>query len=391
MKVRMRCARFYQLSLATLVLFMVHSGLRAQQQVTNPIPESIEFSDLTLFLNNFTQIPTGTRNHADNRPRINLLKELPDGTGRYAVNDLNGYLYLIDSATGEVSLYLDLWEHLEEFIDAPGKGTGFGGFAFHPEFKENGIFYTAQSEAAGSGDADFIPIEDNGIALQWTLIRWIASTPSSNKFEGAYEEMARFDYPSIIHGLQDISFNPLADESHPDYGMLYVCVGDGGSSSGRGLTKNSQDLSSFLGTIWRIDPEGKNSVTGQYGIPEDNPFVQEDNALGEIWAYGFRNPHRLCFDHRKDGEALLACDIGEHNIEELNLIIKGGNYGWNKREGLFLYKDATRAIYPAPEEDEDEFLYSCSPIRPRRRLRNCKRICVAGRFQPRLSGGNVCS
>ncbi len=92
-----------------------------------------------------------------------------------------------------------------------------------------------------------------------------------------------------------------------------------------------------MGTILRIDPAGNNSANGKYGIPADNPWATDGdpNTFGEIWAYGFRNPHRISWDSAGDGK-MLSGDIGERNIEELNRIEPGRDYGWNEREGTFV-------------------------------------------------------
>jgi len=86
----------------------------------------------------------------------------------------------------------------------------------------------------------------------------------------------------------------------------------------------------------RIDPAGHNSRNGKYGIPSGNPFIDEPDSLTvkEIYAYGFRNPHRMAWD-KSNGNRMIATDIGESNLEELNIIEKGGDYGWPNREGNY--------------------------------------------------------
>ena len=120
---------------------------------------------------------------------------------------------------------------------------------------------------------------------------------------------------------------------------LYISFGDGGSGDdqgeGHGDTGNGQNPGSVLGAILRIDPSGSNSANGQYGIPEDNPFVGQPGFIDEIYAYGFRNPFRFSFD-RATGH-LYVGDVGQHDIEEIDVARAGGNYGWNHKEGSFFF------------------------------------------------------
>ena len=309
-----------------LFLILISSFQPVFGQLKDPIPTAIPFSDLRIHLKEFAKIPKGNRTHADNRARINMIREIPDGSGRMAVIDLNGYLHFLDKE-GNHRLYLDFRNHFTRFIDSPGKGTGSGAIAFHPEYAENGVFYTTHAEQKDSKPADFVPIDNSRITLQWVITRWQTSDLSATTFSGTKKELVRMDFTTAIHGTQDISFNPYAEKGDPDYGLLYVCNGEGGASE-TGKYQNVANKSSFMGSVWRIDPEGSNSKNGKYGIPADNPFVGETASVKEIWAYGFRNPHRMAFEQR-DGETIMFIgDIGQHNIEEVNLIEKGGNYGW---------------------------------------------------------------
>lgn len=129
--------------------------------------------------------------------------------------------------------------------------------------------------------------------------------------------------------------------------MFYISLGDGGGADdaegreflGGPITGhgggNRQDRSNPLGALLRIGPEGSNSANGKYGIPIDNPFVGQDSAMEEIFAYGFRSPFSLSFD-KKEGRLLLA-DVGQNQIEEIDIVVSGGNYGWNGREGGFVF------------------------------------------------------
>jgi glucose/arabinose dehydrogenase len=159
--------------------------------------------------------------------------------------------------------------------------------------------------------------------------------------------------PSDVHGVQEITFNRFAKPGDEDYGLLYTGIGDGGSViTGHPLV--SEIPEKIWGSIIRIDPLGNNSKNAQYGIPPHNPFSRKDSAKSapEIYAYGFRNPHRISWSKT---DQLLAVNIGERNIESLNMILPGHFYGWPIREGTFLERffndyDAGK-IYPLPSND----------------------------------------
>ncbi|MFK8162331.1 MAG: PQQ-dependent sugar dehydrogenase [Lewinella sp.] len=320
-------------------------------QIDDPIPESIRPSGQKVFLENFVTIPPSS----NNKPfaRINLLREVRDGSSRLFVNDLRGEFWSVKE--GETTLFLDHNLIFPDFIDGAGFGTGFGAFDFHPDFNNNGLFYTAHTERAGSSPADFTPIEFNSISMQWVVTEWKMTDPSSVTFEGSRREILRFNYPEQLHGVQEIAFNPNAEPGDEDHGLLYICLGDGGSSREQ-FFENMQTTRSWLGTIFRIDPAGNNSANGKYGVPPGNPFFNNPDSLTvkEIYAYGFRNPHRISWDSA--GDNLMLCgDIGEKNIEEVNLILPGKNYGWGDREGTFLY-DRTQGrdfVWPLPSDDAD--------------------------------------
>lgn len=147
--------------------------------------------------------------------------------------------------------------------------------------------------------------------------------------------MLRVNMVNNIHGVQEITFNPLAKPGAPDYGLLYIGVGDGGAAE-----QKYSFLCNSNKTIWssvlRIDPRGTNSKNGRYGIPTINPFASDNDpeTLGEIFAIGFRNPNRISWS--PDGKMLIS-DIGLANIEELNVGKAGANYGWPAREGTFYF------------------------------------------------------
>ncbi|MBC9868998.1 MAG: cytochrome C [Opitutae bacterium] len=336
--------------LCTLNSFIVGPALLISswgqaQPIADPVPGTPSISGITLQIEEFVQIPGSSRSAP--RARINHLKPMRDGRGRVMVNDLRGPFYVIDD--GAVSLYMDFEDEFPRFTISPGLGTGFTSFAFHPDFANNGTFYTAHSEGAGSGQANFTgPVRSAPVALQGVIVEWIASDPSASAFSGSKREILRVDLTHTIHGMQEIAFNPNALPGGSDYGLLYICIGDAGSTI-RGFPLNAHRLDSVLGTILRIDPAGNNSANGNYGIPVDNP--------GEIWAYGFRNPHRISWDSAGDGK-MLSGDIGERNIEELNWIEPGRDYGWNEREGTFVINPE---FENNPQNGEREEVFALPP------------------------------
>lgn len=314
--------------------------------IADPIPDNPVPSDVGLTLERYLTIPSSS----DTPPtaRINYLGEVPDGSGRHFVPDLYGSLYLIED--GEPKKYLDLAEEFPAFISTPGLSTGFGFVCYHPAFGENGLFYTVHTEAGTEQTAGQPTLPSPlGAPVHGVIIEWKAEDPDSVLFRGTNREVLRIGFSSIFHGIQEINFNPTATSEDEDYGLLYVAVGDG--EQALKWTNGPQDLGVPHGKLLRIDPQGTNSPNGTYGIPAANPFVGQPGTLGEIFAYGLRNPHRFSWDSAGDHRLFLGM-IGEANIEAIYIVEPGDNFGWNEREGAFRFdkEDATN-VYPLPEDD----------------------------------------
>ena len=173
-----------------------------------------------------------------------------------------------------------------------------------------------------------------------------------------------------------MGFDPTARPGEPDYRLLYTSGSDLGFSNGGGPNANNpsqvQRLDTVVGAILRIDPRtpaesGGTKGLGDYTIPAINPFASDGDpsTLGEIYAYGFRNAHRLSWD--PTDRTMFASDIGMNNIEEINIVRAGQNYGWMRREGYFENGvtrpgGALRELFPLPADvldgrTEDEFTY----------------------------------
>ena len=265
-------------------------------------------------------------------------------------------MYVIDG--NSVSLFLDLESKHPDFVSSPGLGTGFGSITFHPEFATNGKFYTGHSEDANSAPADLagsegLPSVQQGVVTEWTMV----DTSSNDASSAASREVLRIDYSDTVHALQEIAFNPIAESGDEDYGLLYILTGDSGSVNDD-TPANVGHIESPMGSILRIDPAGNNSANGEYGIPVTNPWADEPgpDTVKELYAIGFRNPHRIAWDS-VTGKVLVG-NIGERQLEEVELIVPGGNYGWPHREGTFLFDINDRDnVYPLPASDNPEFLY----------------------------------
>jgi len=263
---------------------------------------------------------------------ITLLRPDPREAGALLVDELMGLLYRVKD--GRVGVFLDICPYFPDLLIEPGVASGLGSFALHPAFVRNGLFYTIHSEtfrgrpAVNPADipADLPKFETP--PLEWVLTEWRLADRTATEFAGTHREVLRFVTPTTGHAAQEIAFAPVTDPHDPDYGMLYLGLGDGGATN-----LKRPDLSghprTFLGAILRIDPAGHNGANGQYGIPPDNPFVgnPDPTIRREIWAYGFRNAHRLSWDY-SHGKRMIAVDIGEANVEEVNLIERGGAYGY---------------------------------------------------------------
>lgn len=312
----------------------------------------VEKSSLVIELEEWAQIPLAPNRRPDKG--IATLRASPRKDGAVFISDQMGVIYRVQDRKAEV--FLDIRGQFPAFVFDPGIATGLGSFAFHPDFVRNGLFYTTHAEITPSTPAineawyEQVVIPNLGTPpLYWVLSEWHATEPTGDRFAGNRREVLRLKTPTTAHGCQDIAFAPVTDRNDPDYGLLFIGVGDGGTVNLK-MPELAHTPRSLLGTLLRIDPRGKNAPGGGYGIPADNPFVHSSDPLArrEIWAYGFRNPHRMCWD-LSFGKRLIVVDIGEANVEEINLIEKGGDYGWNQLEGsnrVDVMRDA-KVVQPA--------------------------------------------
>jgi hypothetical protein len=274
------------------------------------------------------------------------VRELPDG--RRFANDSRGRLYLLEGGT-RPRVYLDL-AAVYPLGFYRSLQSGFIAFTFHPEFDRNGLLYTVHGEKAEGNPAvpSFIPpgFGSADVTYQTVFTEWRATDPRAAVFDGSRRELLRAAHVvnNYFHPLGSVEFNPTAKPGSPDYGLLYIGGTDFGFSNGGGPRatnpSQTQRLDTLVSVMLRIDPrspsvsKGTKGV-GDYTIPAINKFAADGDpkTLGEIYAYGFRNAHRLSWDPT-DG-TMFAVDIGNSQIEEINIIREGNNYGWFRREGTF--------------------------------------------------------
>jgi glucose/arabinose dehydrogenase len=270
---------------------------------------------------------TGIESGLYHDPRPVVITGARDGTNRMFFATQYGAIFVTknDPAAREPKLFLDIRARVIPFKPRENE-EGFLGLAFHPRFEENGeffVYYTAKPTAKHPH--------------QSVISRFRVSDDDPNRADPQSEEvLLRIEEPYWNHNGGTLVFGPD--------GYLYVGLGDGGL--GGDPNGNGQNLGTLLGSILRIDVDHKDPGL-EYSIPPDNPFVDRPGARGEIWACGIRNVWRVTFDRTKD--TCWAADVGQNTWEEIDIVKRGGNYGWNAREGLHAYKDqATEKFRQGP-------------------------------------------
>jgi glucose/arabinose dehydrogenase len=236
--------------------------------------------------------------------------EANDGTGRIFISNQWGRLYVLpkgDDGSG-ATVFLDL----KDRVLTRDNEQGFLSFALHPDFKTNRTIYLYYSRANPQRNV---------------VARIKADAANPNVADPASEEevLAQDHHEFGNHDGGTLLFDKA--------GLLYLSLGDGGA--GGDPHGNGQNLGTWLGKIIRIDVDHPDAGK-PYGIPKDNPFVGKEGAKPEIYAYGLRNTWRMSFD-RKTGD-LWAGDVGQNIWEEVDIIVKGGNYGWKAREGTHQFE-----------------------------------------------------
>ncbi len=321
--VRSDLFRAFALSTALIVLTACQPAMSSKPQVKIvPAFENVKWSDWS---------PVDDAGKPISFRPIEFLNA-GDGTNRIFVATQRGVIHLIESGNQPQTskVFLDISDKVHYF-DKKNE-EGLLGVAFHPDYKTNGeffIYYTTEEAPQTS-----------------VVSRFRVSKDNPNKADADFEEeIFRLKQPFWNHNGGTTVFGPD--------GYLYIALGDGGSKNDpRGHGQNTHTL---LGSILRIDVDQKSNGKS-YAIPKDNPFANNPKAgKPEIYAWGFRNIWRMSFDS-KTGR-LWAGDVGQDLWEEIDIVVKGGNYGWKIREGRHPFQDnnspATNLIDPVFEYDHE--------------------------------------
>lgn len=259
-----------------------------------------------------------------------------DGTNRQFIVQKEGKVWVVENGKLLATPFIDVSGDMVKVNPAYDE-RGLLGMAFHPQYKSNGkfyLYYSAPVANAGKG------LNHKTVIAEFKTAKSADNTASNSTKRVVLE----YDQPESNHNGGDILFGKD--------GYLYISSGDGGGGGDKhGTIGNGQNLNTLLGKILRIDVNGS-----PYSIPKDNPFVGKEGVRGEIWAYGLRNAWRISFD--KTTGRLFAGDVGQNKYEEVDIIVKGGNYGWRIMEGYHEFNvpagtDKKGLIEPIHEYDHD--------------------------------------
>ena len=299
------------------------------------------------------------------------LEDAADGSGRLFVVEQTGKIKILQNGAILPTPFRDVTARLVPIMPDYDE-RGLLGLAFDSDFNNPaGVgyhrIYTYTSEPV-SGKADFSVPDREPFDCQTVIAEWQVSAADPNVIDPATRrEVMRIDKPQFNHNGGHLAFG---GQDH----LLYISLGDGGNANDVGAGHNArigngQDTTVVLGKMLRIDPRdpaltpgsaGRVSRNGKYRVPRSNPFFYRPPTVPEIFAYGLRNPYRFSFDALTD--LLVIADVGQDNIEEVDIVGAGANCGWNRKEGSFLFDPKDGSIrndrHPDPTLTEPVVEYS---------------------------------
>ena len=301
----------------------------------NPVEEPILLNDergtnvmrlkrLASFPTDPDSDPRGDSLFTSRRLRINCL--VPNGPFVYACMESLGIIRRVNATSGEYEDWFDVYAAIEAATDRQLSNTdtfphsGLRALAFDADFDTSGLFYTSHLEThpADTSGLHYIGniVEDavgDSVVAEWQL-------------DGTYRQLFRVSMPTF----PDVAYENPIKQILMHEGHLYVAMGDGYVET---VDHDGGRANDALGKILRIQPEG--AADFDYSIPQNNPFIDSSEYPDEVYAVGFRNPHN--FGLTDDGH-IFVVDVGRDNAEEVNVLERGGDYGWNEREGPFVHQ-----------------------------------------------------
>lgn len=288
----------------------------------------------------------GLEVYAENLTAPVYLTEPADNSNRLFVVDQIGVIKIIKNGQLLEKPFLNLQSKIVE-LKKEHEERGLLGLAFHPDYKNNGRFFVYYSAPLREG----APKNWNHTSI---ISEYKVATNNADLADVNSERIImQVDQPQANHNAGMLAFGPD--------GYLYISLGDGGGANdtdeghepdwyNKNKGGNGQHLkNNLLGSILRIDID----KATPYAIPEDNPFPNEQ-GMKEVYAYGLRNPYRFTFD-MGGNHSLIAGDAGQELYEEINLIKKGGNYGWNVKEGTHCFNASNnkQPLNSCPDKDSN--------------------------------------
>lgn len=324
-------------ALFALLALLLPLLLTGHVRAANPVAVPIIPNDMDVYTERFAKLPD------ENGSPAAIISIVPRAPDLYVCTLTSVYRV---TPTADVSLYLDVaaainQNTLRTLSTQNKQHGGVRSIAFHPDFATNNLLYISAMEERPPNSPIFTYISDvpDPIDADSVLLEFRHDPATALPVPDSYRLVFRVGMPVYDHPIKQVAFHAS---------LLYVAHGDGSVQS---ATAGGGQRDDALGKILRIDP--REAPDGApYTVPADNPFVAAtDSFPPEVWAYGFRNPHHICFG--SDG-TLFVADAGRANVEEVNVVKKGLNYGWSLREGTFQHTGGglLTGVSPLPDDDE---------------------------------------